>query len=231
MISATEYLSMLFEVNEYLICSTSNRIAVASGRVVSVGKRQVTINLERDLSKYYAKEVFHLDKYTSRTQMTFNLTNIGVLLDNSERSDKLRRIIIDRERPTFTRTVPAAVSAEAKQILQNLNKHQKIAVLTAVGTKTYCLFKGLPGTGKTQTVIALIRLLVAMNKSILITSNTHSAVDNVLLRLLTYNIKFMRLGSVSRINPALTEFSENRLTENCSTPEELAAVYNSHVSV
>ncbi|XP_021710497.1 DNA replication ATP-dependent helicase/nuclease DNA2 isoform X2 [Aedes aegypti] len=225
---ATENLSMLFEVNEYLICSTSNRIAVASGRVVSVGKRQVTINLERDLSKYYAKEMFHLDKYTSRTQMTFNLTNIGVLLDNSERSDKLRRIIIDRERPTFTRTVPAAVSAEAKQILQNLNKHQKIAVLTAVGTKTYCLFKGLPGTGKTQTVIALIRLLVAMNKSILITSNTHSAVDNVLLRLLTYNIKFMRLGSVSRINPALTEFSENRLTENCSTPEELAAVYNSH---
>lgn len=223
-------MSAFFEVNEYLICSTSTRIAVAAGRVVGIGKREVTMSLERDLSEHYAKEMFHLDKYESQTLMTFNLTNVGVLLENTERADSLRRIIIDREKPTFTRTVPAAISTEAKQILQNLNKHQKIAVLTAVGTKSYCLFKGLPGTGKTQTVIALIRLLVAMNKSILITSNTHSAVDNVLRRLLPYNIKFMRLGSTSRIDPVLKDFSEASLTENCSTPEELAAVYISYVS-
>ncbi|KXJ71308.1 hypothetical protein RP20_CCG020869 [Aedes albopictus] len=227
-LSATDNLSAFFDTNEYLICSTNKRIAVASGRVVSVGKRQVTLSLERDLRKHYGEELFHLDKYESRTQITFNLTNVGVLLDNTERSDKLRRIIIDQEKPIFTRTVPAAISAEAKQILAKLNKHQKIAVLTAVGTKSYCLFKGLPGTGKTQTVIALIRLLLVMNKSILITSNTHSAVDNVLLRLLPYGIKFMRLGSTSRINPGLAEYSEKQLTENCSTPEELAAVYSSH---
>lgn len=222
-----EFLSSYFETNEYLICSTTTRVAVAAGRVVGVGKRDITTSLERDLSVHYPAELFHLDKYESQTLMTFNLTNIGVLLDNTERSDNLRRIIVECEKPTFSKTVPSAVTLVAKQILHGLNKHQKIAVLTAVGTKSYCLFKGLPGTGKTQTVIALIRLLIAMDKTILVTSNTHSAVDNVLKRLLPYGLKFMRLGSASRIDPALKDFTEESFTENCSTPEQLAAVYDS----
>lgn len=224
----TKCMFSFFEINEYLICSTSKRIAVAAGRVTGIEKLEITISLERDLSQRYGKESFHLDKYESKTWMTFNLTNVGALLENTERSERLRHNIIDRNKPTFARTLPAAIVSEANEILQNLNKHQKIAVLTAVGTNTYCLFKGLPGTGKTQTVIALVRMLVAMNKSILITSNTHSAVDNVLRRLLPYNIKFMRLGATSRIDSALKDFSEANLTRNCSTPEELAAVYNSY---
>ncbi|XP_055599128.1 DNA replication ATP-dependent helicase/nuclease DNA2 [Uranotaenia lowii] len=227
-IEGIENLSKVFDVNEYVICSTTTRIAVAAGRVVNVSKREITVSLERDLSQNYPHELFHLDKYESQTQITFNLTNVGVLLDDTERSATLRRIIIDGEKPTFTRTIPSSVADAAKEILQGLNKHQKIAVLTAVGTKSFCLFKGLPGTGKTQTVIALIRLLVAMNKSVLITSNTHSAVDNVLKRLLPHGMKFIRLGAKTRIDSELTIFSEGDLTEKCSTPEELATVYNSY---
>ncbi|XP_055625304.1 DNA replication ATP-dependent helicase/nuclease DNA2-like [Toxorhynchites rutilus septentrionalis] len=220
--------SSFFEVDEYLICSTSKRIAVAAGRVIAIGKQDVTMCLERDLSHTFSMdEQFILDKYESQTSMTFNLTNIGVLLDNTERSDILRRIIVDKEKPTFTRSVSSLVTATAKDILKDLNKHQKIAILTAIGTKSYCLFKGLPGTGKTQTVIALIRLLVAMDNSVLITSNTHSAVDNILKRLMFHNVRFIRLGNVSRIDPAIKQFSEQTLTENCTTPEELTAIYNS----
>ncbi|XP_053686253.1 DNA replication ATP-dependent helicase/nuclease DNA2, partial [Sabethes cyaneus] len=220
-------LSQYFEINEYLICSTSKRIAVAAGRVVGVGKREITMSLERDLSQNYSDELFHLDKYESQSSITFNLTNIGVLLDDTDRSSNLRKIIIDREKPAFTRTVPTTVAVAAKEILRDLNKHQKIAVLTAIGTKSYCLFKGLPGTGKTKTVVALVRLLIALNKTVLITSNTHSAVDNVLKRLLLHDLKFLRLGAASRIDPSLKNYSEATLTEDCSTPEELAAVYNS----
>ncbi|XP_058462703.1 DNA replication ATP-dependent helicase/nuclease DNA2 isoform X2 [Malaya genurostris] len=223
-----ENLSQYFEVNEYLICSTDTRVAVAAGRVVGVGRREITMSFERDLSENYLHEFFHLDKYESHTSTIFNLTNVGVLLEHTERSEALRRIIIDRESPTFTRTVPVEVASLAKQILKDLNKHQKIAVLTAIGTESFCLFKGLPGTGKTKTVIALIRLLVAMDKTVLVTSNTHSAVDNVLKRLIPHNIKFLRLGSISRIDSSLKECAEEILTENCSTTEELTAVYNSY---
>jgi DNA replication ATP-dependent helicase Dna2 len=38
----------------------------------------------------------------------------------------------------------------------------------------------MPGTGKTTTIAQIIRILVEQGKSILLTSYTHTAVDNVL---------------------------------------------------
>ena len=41
----------------------------------------------------------------------------------------------------------------------------------------------MPGTGKTTTIACLVEVLVAQGKSVLLTSYTHSAVDNILLKL------------------------------------------------
>jgi DNA replication ATP-dependent helicase Dna2 len=88
------------------------------------------------------------------------------------------------------------------------------------------LIKGLPGTGKTQTLVTLIRILTILKKSVLITSHTNSAVDNILLRLMDHNVKFMRVGSAQRINGKLTKFLEASLIEHCKTGEELQKVYD-----
>jgi DNA replication ATP-dependent helicase Dna2 len=44
--------------------------------------------------------------------------------------------------------------------------------------------QGLPGSGKTSTIAFVARLLAAHGKRVLITSYTHAAVDNVLLKLI-----------------------------------------------
>lgn len=72
-------------------------------------------------------------------------------------------------------------------------------------------------------------MLHALDRSVLITSHTHSAVDNVCLKLVDSGVKFMRLGSMSRIHPQLKEYSEHNLTRHCQTPDELEKVYNSMV--
>lgn len=134
--------------------------------------------------------------------------------------------------PTFTKALPKAITTKGKSILLSLNAIQREAVLKALTANEYLLLKGLPGTGKTQTLAALIQLLVLMEKSILITSHTHSAVDNVLLRLRKCDdkIKFMRLGSVKRIRPELCDSSEEHYASNCKTPDELAEIYSQFVS-
>lgn len=61
---------------------------------------------------------------------------------------------------------------------------------------------GYPGTGKTHTLSVLIRILIALGAKVLLTSYTHSAVDNVLLKLLEHPAmedKIVRLGSFSRV--------------------------------
>lgn len=142
------------------------------------------------------------------------------------------RVVIDRVAPTFTKTLPKVITTTGKSILMTLNANQRSAVLKSLTANEYLLLKGLPGTGKTQTLAALIRLLVLMEKSILITSHTHSAVDNVLMRLRKCDnqIKFMRLGSAKRIHADLRDCSEEFYTSNCKMPDELAEIYNQFVS-
>lgn len=160
--------------------------------------------------------------------MIFNLTNLGVLLDVSESSENLRKIIIDKAPPKFINSLPKVIANQGETILRQLNPVQRRAVLNALTNQDYMLLKGLPGTGKTQTLVALIQLLILLKKRILITSHTHSAVDNILIRLYNRKIKFLRLGSSSRIHPSLKEFSEHHLTSNCKSPEDLAAVYDNY---
>lgn len=69
-----------------------------------------------------------------------------------------------------------------------------------------------------------------INKSVLITSHTHSAVDNVCVRLQECGINILRLGAESKIHPKLHTFSEDALTKHCVTPQQLEEVYNSAVS-
>lgn len=142
------------------------------------------------------------------------------------------RIVIDREKPTFAKSLPKVITTIGKSILLELNENQREAVLRALTANEYLLLKGLPGTGKTQTLSALIRLFVLMKKSVLITSHTHSAVDNLLLRLRKCDdqVEFMRLGSTKRIHPDLRDRSEESFTSNCTTPDELTSIYNRFVS-
>ncbi|UKZ60191.1 uncharacterized protein TrAtP1_001476 [Trichoderma atroviride] len=68
----------------------------------------------------------------------------------------------------------------------SLNTSQRSAVEAAQRNKLVCLW-GPPGTGKTQTIVAIIRRLQqdAKTERILVTAPTHNAVDNVMRRYLT----------------------------------------------
>lgn len=142
------------------------------------------------------------------------------------------RIVIDKIPPTFSKQLPKIISKEGMPIIRSLNQIQRSAVIKALTANEYVLIKGLPGTGKTQTLSAIIELLIMMKKSVLITSHTHSAVDNLLIRLKkgNPNIKFIRLGSRSRVNQDLIEHCEGELTKECTAPEHLSKIYDQYVS-
>jgi DNA replication ATP-dependent helicase Dna2 len=73
---------------------------------------------------------------------------------------------------------------ELTRILQNLNSDQRKAIKKVLTAEDYALILGCPGAGKTHTISCLVRALVSLGKSVLLTSYTHSAVDNILLKLM-----------------------------------------------
>lgn len=81
-------------------------------------------------------------------------------------------------------TAPADVPAVPvpPALVADLNDAQKAAVRAALSSPTSYIW-GPPGTGKTQTLSAVIRALFAAGKRVLVCSNTNQAVDQVLAKL------------------------------------------------
>ena len=79
--------------------------------------------------------------------------------------------------------------------------------------KDYSLIQGFPGTGKTSTIVFIARVMIALGKRVLVTSYTHAAVDNILLKLMEHgvgekcnghiNTDMVRIGPKSACHPCL----------------------------
>jgi DNA replication ATP-dependent helicase Dna2 len=77
----------------------------------------------------------------------------------------------------------------------------------------------MPGTGKTTTIAYIIQLLVERGKTILLTSYTHNAVDNLLFKLKDLGLDFLRLGRTQQMSPALKRYTLD--WSNIKSPEAL----------
>ncbi len=67
--------------------------------------------------------------------------------------------------------------------------------------KHYALILGMPGTGKTTTIVKIVKSLLKQNKTVLLTSYTHSAVDTLLIKLLDVKEFILRLGNSDKVHP------------------------------
>lgn len=79
----------------------------------------------------------------------------------------------------------------------------------AQSIQDFGLILGMPGTGKSKTIAAILQSLVSSNHTILLVSYTHSAIDNVLLRISPTKNLVLRLGNVDRVDSKLKDITLN----------------------
>lgn len=129
-----------------------------------------------------------------------------------------------RKPATFEQGVSAFVVEQSAILVKALNKNQQRAILKALTMKDYMLIKGMPGTGKTQTLISLIELLAKIGYTVLITAHTNSALDNILLKLLDRRVDFLRLGSSTY--SSLKSKTDSARFLRCDSPKKMDELYN-----
>lgn len=110
--------------------------------------------------------------------------------------------------------------------------------------KDYSLIQGLPGTGKTSTIAFVARLLAAHGKRVLVTSYTHAAVDNLMMKLIESGLAesktsapLVRVGNKASCHPnvhsilasaiAIAREGEEGHGKRFPSPDSLSSVMSS----
>lgn len=151
---------------------------------------------------------YRLDKDEFSNGMAAIRNNLLQIMDNNVfKAADLRALIIGNRTPRF-RIVPDRTGTATQSWQAGMNSDQKAAVAKVMTAEDYALVLGMPGTGKTTTIAQIIEALVAQRKSVLLTSYTHTAVDNILLKFKDSNIEVLRHGNISKIHPEVQKFAD-----------------------
>jgi DNA replication ATP-dependent helicase Dna2 len=108
-------------------------------------------------------------------------------------------LVVDLTPPSFTSPFPAPPPSLPPSVTSHLNPNQLSAVSKVLSAQDYALILGMPGTGKTTVIAALIRVLVGLGKTVLLTSYTHSAVDTILAKMKGEEFGILRLGNIDKV--------------------------------
>ncbi|KAJ5567408.1 Dna2/Cas4 domain of unknown function DUF83 [Penicillium sp. DV-2018c] len=184
--------------------------------IMEVGKEELSA-----LEDPEEQLVYRIDKDEFSNGMAIVRNNLICMMDKDLfQARQLRRLIVEGQAPDFkTSSSEYPISG-----LGSLNVDQRQAIDKVMSAKDYALVLGMPGTGKTTTIAHIIRALVAQGKSVLLTSYTHTAVDNILLKIRDDNIRVLRIGATVKIHPDVKAFADLAAIPK-TTIEELKESY------
>lgn len=147
-----------------------------------------------------------IDDYDMTDEQTSDQHHIKCSEGGDER---MRAILVDGKPPGFQDDHSQPVVLYEKLSESQFNADQLRAIDKVMRAKDYSLILGMPGTGKTTVIAEIIKLLVAAGKTVLLASYTHSAVDNILLKLMSTDLSIVRLGVRHRIAPRILKYYPN----------------------
>lgn len=233
-----------------VVSSEQGQWALANGYVIAASKQYITVAVDRRLgdarqrlSNFDTEQnqafkgvmsthkgpsaspidtsppLYRLDKDEFSNGLALVRNKLVMLMSSHPINTKLRNQIVFDAPPTFTQS--SSLPTLQPSQLGQMNDDQQAAVSKVLTAKDYALILGMPGTGKTTTIAHVIRALLAENKTILLTSFTHTAVDNILLKIrdIAPEGNILRLGVPAKINPEVQTFCQLAATPRHSIDE------------
>lgn len=121
-------------------------------------------------------------------------------LDDIAQSDSASRIIL----PLLQGQLPFQFNSHDDEyafgiaLEYGLNTRQAEAVGKAFAAEHVACIQGPPGTGKTRVLALAARLMAARGERVLITSHTHTAINNALGKIAALGVPAVKVGSVNQ---------------------------------
>lgn len=206
-----------------VLLSSKQHMALNFGLVVSANAAEIRVALREELPGF-GKYRIDIDPWTSDANLGLARFNLNNLLN----ADRLRELIVDLVPPQWylfnSKTIESTIERASNRVLHsqstssenssvttkmavdhsNLNSDQSEALNKVLNARDYALILGMPGTGKTTTIAAIVASLVERGKTVLVSAYTNSAVDTIVRKLLDAQQNCMRLVSSNYDTSAMT---------------------------
>ncbi|XP_051146312.1 DNA replication ATP-dependent helicase/nuclease JHS1 [Andrographis paniculata] len=221
-LSSSSSLEYYFKIGDYVILSTEHgSLRVANGVIVDIGNSHVSVSFSKHLRLPRQnlqslvgdlhQQSWRIEKDEFTTSYAIMRYNLVQLFLPNEYCSRLRKMVVDLEAPVFDHGCVFSQDPAISYIRseKSLNDDQRKAILKILAAKDYALILGMPGTGKTSTLVHAVKALLIRGSSILLTSYTNSAVDNLLIKLKAQGIDFIRIGREEAVH--------EDIRENCSS--------------
>ncbi|MCA9543764.1 MAG: IGHMBP2 family helicase [Myxococcales bacterium] len=175
-----------------------------------VGRRRgdlLSVMVDGEPPERLLSGVFHLD--TDDPQETFARGDAALARWRTAAAGtveaRLRGVLFGERPPVFGEAGPDAPLDVA------LNGPQRAAVVRALATEDVAFIHGPPGTGKTRTLVEVIRRAVAGGQRVLACAMSNTATDHLGAGLLATGLAPVRLGHPARVSDALEAHSLDEL--------------------
>lgn len=169
-----------------------------TGVIQYVEKKKMKIVLNsKDLPEWLGMGQIGVDLlFDERTYLEMEKAINKVKKAKGDRLAELRDIILGAQAPRFHRpTHPLSIP--------QLNASQQMAVQQAINAMDVSVIHGPPGTGKTTTLVEVIRLISQEEQAVLVSAPSNTAVDLLTERLAAAGLNVVRIGNISRIDESI----------------------------
>lgn len=128
----------------------------------------------------------------------------NIIKSRKGRINQLQNVLLGKKSPSFSTQLPNNYSdADFKR----LNDSQTLAVKNILRAKDVAIIHGPPGTGKTTSLVEAIYLTLRIEKQVLVTAPSNTAVDKLTIDLAKRGVNVLRLGNASRIEAQANKYS------------------------
>ena len=189
-----------------------NRLRVGSPVVLSaqdddtedslqaVVSRRSSGSIQLAVNEWPDGTVFRIDLSPDEITRRRQLNALKQAQASRGRQAELRKVLLAESEPRFGK------EAEL-EFFSDLNESQQSAIQFAMAAEDLAIIHGPPGTGKTTTVVELIRQAIRKDQKVLACAPSNTAVDNILERLAKTGVNVIRLGHPARVDEELRQFT------------------------
>jgi len=186
----------------------ANEENVWRGIVSRIRKDSIQVAFNQLIETESERPTFRIDRATDEISRARQRQALDAAkLATSSRLATLRDVLIGIQKPLFQKIEPIQV------FNKELNAPQIQAIEFALSAEDVAIIHGPPGTGKTTTLVELIRQITKTGGRVLAVAPSNLAVDNLLERLIAAGENAIRLGHPARVTPELREHTLDLLVE------------------